>query len=180
MKLSFAVVVALFTCFASAQQPTLQAPRSPTNSIAWGSTVNGLRLGVAFGSGAAKPTLRVVLENVGPEVRDVFIGYENGRGPVYSLKFVANVRGGKVREGSDIAMFFPVEGLVQPVALRLDAGAKHEIVFPLENIIYSSRTDTLETLVKNGYRVLVLFEANTYEPSFGIQPPSSPIAGLES
>ncbi len=163
MKLSFVMIVALFTIpFA----PSQETPKS-TDSVAWGSAVNGLRLGAVFGSDPSKPTLRVILQNVGSESTDVVMGYDNGRDPVYNLRFVAKARDGKVLEGSDIAVYFPVEGLVQPVSVRLRAWAMHEIVFPLKNIIYSSRTDTLETLVKDGYSVRVSFESDGGGPLGG-------------
>src|SRR5690349_16455456 len=64
------------------------------DSVAWGPTVNGLRLGAAFGSDPSKPTLRVVFQNVGSAVHDVLTGAESGRGPMYDMKFIATAPDG--------------------------------------------------------------------------------------
>jgi hypothetical protein len=117
-------------------------------------------LRLQFGSEAPSPTLRVLLQNVSPQEQDVLTGYDNGRGPVYNLTFIAKTRDGKVVDGHELAAFFPVTGLVLPLSVSLRAGAIHELVFPLRNIIYSSRTDTLENLTLAGSSVRVFFEVN--------------------
>ena len=178
MKLSLPTVIAIVAAFASAQQP--QAPNSSTASVAWGSTVNGLRLGVAFGLDPSEPTIRVVFQNVSGQDQDVLIGYQNGRNPDYNLKFIAKAPDGKLREGLELAAYYPVEGLVQPVSLVLSSVRKYEIAFPLKNIVYSSRTDTLEGLLKVGYSVRVSFEANEGEPSMGGTLPHRWVGKLES
>ena len=163
MKLSRSVLLAvLASAFASAQETS-----KPMDTIAWGSPVNGLRLGVAFGSDPSKPTIRVIFENVSPQVQDVQLGYSNGRGPAYSLKFITKTGDGRVLEAADVGQFYPVEGLVQPVSVLIGpVRRRHELTFPLKNIfIYSSRTDdTFESLLNSGYSVRVIFEADSGEP----------------
>jgi hypothetical protein len=157
MKLSLPAVMAFVAAFASAQQP--QAPKSSTASIAWGTPVNGLRLGASFGSDPAKPTLRVVFENVGPTVQDVLIGTKTGRGPIYDMKFTATAPDGKEREGLHISAFSSVGGMVVPIFVRLNAGEKSDLEFPLKEIVYTSPTTVrLDALVKQGYSVRVRFE----------------------
>ena len=169
MRISGVVVV---TVVALAVVPCAFA----ADSIAWGIAVNGLRLGVVFG---ADPTIRVVFQNVSGQDQDVLLGYQNGRDPAYNLKFIAKGRDGKLREGHELAAFYPVEGLVQPVSLVLSSVRKYEIVFPLKNIIYSP-TDTLERLLKDGYSVRVFFEAGRGEPTMGGTLPHHWVGKLES
>jgi hypothetical protein len=130
------------------------------DGVAWGQPVNGLRLGAAFGSDPAKPTLRVVFQNVGSAVQDLLTGAESGRGPMYDMKFIATAPDGKQREGLHISAFWPIGGFVGPLSVRLNAGEIHELEFPLKDIIYASRTTVrLDALVKQGYSVRVRFEA---------------------
>jgi hypothetical protein len=129
------------------------------DSIAWGSTVNGLRLGVAFGPNPSKPTLRVLFQNAGSAVQDVLIGAESGRGPMYDMKFIATAPDGKEREGLHFSAFSAVGGFVGPLSVRLNAGESHELQFPLKDIIYTSPTAIrLDALVKQGYSVRVRFD----------------------
>jgi hypothetical protein len=107
------VVIAL----ASAQAP------KPTDGVAWGSAVDGLRIGAAFGSDPSKPTLRVLFQNVGSVlVKHVIIGAESGRGPIYNLKFIATAPDGMEREGVHVSGFGPVAGVVLPLSIWLDTG----------------------------------------------------------
>jgi hypothetical protein len=145
----------LVTAVALALVPSVSA----ANSIAWGPTVNGLRLGASFGSDPAKPTLRVVFENVGPTVQDVLIGHNSGE-PIYdSLTFITTATGGRSQEGAHISAFSSVGGMVVPIFVRLNAGEKSDLEFPLKEIIYTSPTSVrLDALVKQGYSVRVRFE----------------------
>jgi hypothetical protein len=132
---------------------------SGADSIAWGTPVNGLRLGAAFGSDPVKPTLRVVFENVSPTVQDVLIGAETGRGPIYEMKFIATAPDGKEREGLHISAFSGIGGFVGPLSAHLNAGESHEIQFPLKDILYTLPTTArLDALVRQGYSVRVRFE----------------------
>ena len=127
-------------------------------SVAWGSEVNGLRLGVAFGSDSSKPTLRVVFENVSSDFEEVLVGHRAGS-PIYdSLNFTATALDEKKRVGLHKSVFTPTAGLVLPFFVLLGAGETHELEFPLTDIIYASGTTaTLEMLVKQGYSVRVQF-----------------------
>ena len=104
--------------------------------------------------------------------QDVLLGNENGRGPVYNLKFIAKAPDGNLREGRELGAYYPVEGLVQPVSLVLSSVRNHEIAFPLKDILFliptridvrRDITDTLEALLKSGYSVHVSFEAGKGE-----------------
>jgi hypothetical protein len=129
------------------------------DSIAWGTPVNGLRIGVAFGLDPSKPTLRVLFQNVGSAVQDVLIGAESGRGPMYDMKFIATAPDGKEREGLHISAFSAVGGFVGPLSVRLNPGESHELQFALKDIIYTSPTTIkLDALVKQGYSVRARFE----------------------
>jgi hypothetical protein len=129
------------------------------DTIAWGLAVDGLRLGIAYGSDASKPTIRVLFENVGSEVLDVLIGHEAGS-PMYDgLNFIATVPDEKKQVGFHRSVFAPIAGLVLPFAVRFIAGQTRELEFPLTDIIYPSGAKvTLETLVKQGCSVRAQFE----------------------
>jgi hypothetical protein len=132
-----------------------------TDTVAWGSSVNGLRFGIAFGSDPSKPTLRILLQNVGSNVEEVLVGHKAGS-PIYgSLKFIATDPDGNKREGFHSSVFISIVGRLVPFSVRLNVGAMHELEFPLTDIIYtSSTTATLESLVKQGYSVRVYFKAD--------------------
>src|SRR6266700_6063928 len=102
MKLPFAALL-LIAVSASAVPSGFGA-----DTVAWGSSVNGLRLGIAFGADPSKPTLRILLQNVGSAVQDVLIGYETGRGLSYVMKFIATAPDENKREGFHKGVFTPV------------------------------------------------------------------------
>ncbi len=166
MKLSLAAAVIFVAAFSSAQQP--QARNSSTASVTWGTAVNGLRLGTAFGSDRSKSTLRLVFQNVGSDVQEFLIARDTPGGPSYDgLTFIATAPDGKQEEGVHRGLYIPVEGLVLPVSVRLNAGETHELEFPLTDIIYASRTTvTLDALVKQGYSVTVRFKSNQAEANW--------------
>lgn len=130
------------------------------DSIAWGPVVNGVRLGTAIGSDMSNPTIRITFQNVSGHDQDVLLGYQNGRGPIYNLKFITKGSDGKVSEGLELAAYYPVEGLMLPVSITLSSVRNYDIILPLKNIIYSSRTETLERLLKSGYSVRVSFQVD--------------------
>lgn len=130
------------------------------DSTAWGPAINGIRLGTAIGSDPSNPTIRITFQNVSGQDQDVVLGYQNGRGPIYSLKFITKSSDGKLSEGFELAAYYPVEGLTLPVSITLSSVRNYEVTLPLKNIIYSSRTDTLEKLLKSGYSVRVSFQVD--------------------
>jgi hypothetical protein len=152
LMLAFVVVIAL----ASAQQ----AP-SPTDRVAWGSAVNGLRIGAAFGSDPSNPTLRVLFQNVGSTVQDVLIGDSTGKGRIFSnMKFTATAPDGMEREGSYSSRLPGVGGFVEPLSIRLITGETHELEFPLTDIIIYGTAVRLDALLQQGYSVRVRIEVN--------------------
>jgi hypothetical protein len=156
MELLRPATMLVVTALASAQQ----APK-PTDRVAWGSAVNGLRIGAAFGSDPSKPTLQVLFQNVGSTVQDVLIGAETGKGSMYNMKFIATAANGGEREGVYVSGFAVVAGVLVPLSVRLNAGETHELEFPLKKIIYAPRyTTTLDDVLNQGYSVRVRFEAN--------------------
>ena len=155
MELLRPTTMLLVIAFASAQQ----APKR-MDGVAWGSTVNGFRIGAAFGSDPSKPTLRVLFQNVGFGVKDVLIGIRTGDGPSYYMKFIAATPDRKEREGLHVSAFAIFAGVVVPLSVRLNTGDTHELEFALKDIIYESGTTVrLDALVKQGYSVRVRFEA---------------------
>jgi hypothetical protein len=129
------------------------------DTVAWGSPVDGLRLGIAYGSDASKRTLRVLWQNVGSEFQDVVVGHETG-GPIYdSLKFIATAPDGNRLELIHRSLYTAIAGLILPFSVGLNPGELHKLEFPLNDIIYASRTtETLDALVKQGWSVRVRFE----------------------
>ena len=134
---------------------------SGADSIAWGPTVSGLRLGAAFGSDPSKPTLRIALQNVGPDFQELVLGHLAGWTVYDSLKFVATTPDGKQQELLHRSVYGAVAGLILPFSVLLNAGETYEVEFPLKDIIYASRTTvTFDALAKQGYSIRVRFEAN--------------------
>jgi hypothetical protein len=160
MKFAVPVLTVMFAAFGAAQQPNPQVPNSSTPSVAWGSAFNGLRLGVAFGSGPFKRTLLVVFQNVGSVAVDVTTGNENGKGPSYDyMKFIVTAPDGIQHVCLHRGVYVPIAGLFLPLSVHLMAGATHELELPLDDIILASRTTvTLDTLVKQGHSVRVRYE----------------------
>lgn len=166
MKFPFPGTLLLIAASAWAQQPPTQGLDASTDSVRRGSPVNSLRLGIAFGSDPSKPTLRVLLQNVGFDFEEVLIGHEEGGTFYDSIKFIATLPNGEEREGVHFSVSRPLAGRVLPVFVRLNAGAIHELEFPLNDIIYASRTTvTLDTLVKQGCSIRVRFEVKQPDPT---------------
>ena len=162
MKLSaIRISGVLVTAIAFAVVPSA----SGADSVAWGTPVDGLRLGASFGSDPAKPTLRIVFENVGSIPEELVLGHEAG-GKVYdSLKFIATAPDGKQQElvHRSLYIYGAVAGLILPFSVWVNAGETHELEFPLKDIMYASRTTvTLDVLVKQGYSVRVRFESKPW------------------
>ena len=80
------------------------------DDVAGGSTVDGLRLGAAFGSDPSKPTLRVLLQNVGSDFEEVLFGHEQGGTFYDSMKFIATLPTGEEREGMQLQCVSPISG----------------------------------------------------------------------
>jgi hypothetical protein len=125
-------------------------PAVGADGVSWGSTVNGLRLGIGFGPASLDRELRVFLQNSGSETQEVIAGRSTGRGMAVDFKFLATAPDGKKFEGFEIHSFTPVTGLVLPAVIRLDPGASHEWRFPLKTIICIEKTGdvTFDSLVK--------------------------------
>jgi len=146
------------------------------DTVAWGSAVNGVRLGAGFGADPSKPAVRVLFQNVGPVVEDVLIGAETGRGPIYNMKVIATSPNGKEREGSHLSAFAGVAGVLVPLSVRLKGGETHPLEFPLRNIIYASGTRvTLDILVKRG----ILLGFSLIRTKLALIGPSFRMLGLE-
>jgi len=132
-----------------------------TDTVAWGSPVDGLRLGIAYGPDASKLILRVMFENVGSTSNDMLIGHEAGSLIYDSLNFIVTAQDGTKRVGFHRSVYIPTAGLVLPFSVPLSAGQTKELNFPLTDIIFPSAANTtLETLLKQGWSVRVQFEVN--------------------
>lgn len=149
-----------------------QESQALMDGLAWGSAVNGLRLGIAL-ENPTKAAIRIVFENAGSQLLEVPLGYRNGRGAVYHLKFTAKSGNERILEAADVGMFYPVEGLVQPVLALLEPGRRFQLVLPLRNIFVHSSpaNESLEVLVHRGYPLQVTFEAQDGDPSFSTSTP---------
>jgi hypothetical protein len=133
------------------------------NSIAWGSVVAGMRLGIDFAPASPSgPMLRVSLQNAGPGRRNVIIGYKTGQADMYSLMFFATAPSGKQRKGFDATKFKPIFGVVQPIIAHLEPGAIMELLLPLHDIICIEKPGDLrmDRLVREGNSLRAVFEAN--------------------
>ena len=159
------MLILLIAGSAFGQQITsIRTPNSSTDSVAWGSPNNAVRLGVAFGSEPSKPTLRVLLQNVGSDFEEVLIGHEYGDTFYPSMNFLATSPTGEEREGW-WGESRPIAGRILPVTVRLDAGTIHAQEFLLKDIIYPSQTTvTLDTLVKRQWSVRLRFEVKQPDP----------------
>jgi hypothetical protein len=104
----------------------------------------------------------VVLENVSSDPRDVLLGHGTGKGPMYSLKFLAMEPDGKEREGFNLSLFTPIAGLMIPIVAHLEPGASRELSFPLAHILCIAKPKdiTLDTFAKLQYPIRVLFEGS--------------------
>jgi len=131
------------------------------DTVAWGSTVDGLRLGIAFGSDPSKTTLRVLFENVGSDSKDILIGHEAGSMIYDSLNFIVTAPDGKTQVGLHRSVYIPTAGLILPFSVRFNAGQTKELNFPLTDIIFPSGVKvTLEMLVKQGCSLRVQFQVD--------------------
>ena len=137
-------------------------PAFGADAITWGSTSNGIRLGISFGPISSEPELRVFIQNVSSTTQEILIGHQVGKGIAVALKFIATARDGKEREGFEINSFTPISGLVLPAVIRLGPGATHELRFPLKKIICIERPGdvTFETLVAQRSSVRVSLETD--------------------
>jgi hypothetical protein len=158
------LLILLIAVSALGQQASVRTPNSSTDSVAWGSPVSALRLGIAFGSDPSKPTLRVLLQNVGSDFEEVLIGHEYGDTFYPSMTFLATSPTGEERK-CWWGRSRPIAGRILPVSVRLNAGEIHEQEFVLKEIIYPYQTAvTLYALVNRGYSVRLRFEVKQPDP----------------
>jgi hypothetical protein len=141
---------------------TLMLPAFGADLIKWGSTSNGIRLGISFGPVSSEPELRVFIQNVGSTTQEILIGRQVGKGTAVDLKFLATAPDGKEQEGFEINSFTPIAGLVLPAVIRLGPGAIHESRFPLKKIICVEKPGdvTFEGLVDQRSSVRVSLETD--------------------
>jgi len=89
------------------------------DTVAWGSTVDGIRLGIAYGSYASNLILRVLFENVGSDSKDMLIGHEAGSLIYDSLNFIVTAPDGTKQVGLHRSVYIPAAGLVLPFGSAL-------------------------------------------------------------
>jgi hypothetical protein len=137
-------------------------PAFGADAVTWGSTGNGIRLGISSGPVSSEPELRIFIQNVGSTTLEIRIGSQVGKGTAVDLKFIARAQDGKEREGFEINSFTPIAGLVPPAVIRLGPGATHELRFPLKKIICIDRPGdvTFEALVEQRSSVRVSLETD--------------------
>jgi hypothetical protein len=128
----------------------------------WGAAVNGVRLGISRGPTEVQPEVRVFVQNVSTERREIFIGTERAQGIAFEFRFVATGPDGKTHEGFELNSYGILGGLLVPSVLRLDAGATQKYRFPLKNIISpeSPGDVTFAKLAAQGCSFRVSLETN--------------------
>ena len=132
------------------------------DSLSWGPSHEGLRMGIGLAQASSESVLRIVVENIGPTKRDLLLGGMTGNGPMRNLQFTGTAPDGTECEVLNLADAGPVAGLVLPLIAHLAPGATYEILLPLRKLIYvKDRTDiTLETLLAKGYSVRASLEVD--------------------
>src|ERR1700730_11262375 len=80
-------------------------PSFGADVVTWGSTGNGIRLGISFGPVSSEPELRIFIQNVGSTTQEILIGSQVGKGTAVDLKFIATAQDGNEREGFEINSF---------------------------------------------------------------------------
>ena len=105
-------------------------PSLGADVVAWGSAVNGVRLGIDFDPASSEPVLRVFLRNTGDTPVEILIGRQTGKGTAVDFKFTAVAPDGKVREGFEINTFTPIAGLLCPQWFNLVQGVSTSCASP--------------------------------------------------
>jgi hypothetical protein len=149
-------------CIVAATLTAVALPGLCADVVAWGPTVNRVRLGISFGPASSELELRVFLENLGKMTQQILIGGQVGKGTAVNFKFIATTPDGKRREGFEINSFTPIAALVVPAVIRLDPGATYELHFPLKNIICVEKPGdvTFEALVKQRSSIRISLETD--------------------
>lgn len=144
------------------------------NSITWGPSDAGLRLGVT----TETANLRLVLNNIGSTSLTVFVAMNSGTGIGYLFQFTADAVDGTQYKIWDMRpeSIAPVAGLLIPQTVSLAPGATREFVFPLKHLVYMSkgRNISLDSLLQQGYTLhasLEVQQKNLDGASMGGIPP---------
>jgi len=115
----------------------------PADNIAWGEPDHGVRLGIALGSRAPDPQIRVVFENVDRPECLMPLGSESAKGPVYDVEFAATSPSG---QETPIFNFNGPPGIqhgAKPIQIEIPRGQKREIVLSLNKLMYLEKGQSL-------------------------------------
>jgi len=145
---------------------TLGSARLLADDISWGSTVSGMRVGVALGQGSAGKELRVVFANMAPTQRSLLIAQQGGRAPSTAYAFAIHALGGP--DGKEYVIFYWVDGglgrlvpisLVAPYVAAIPSGRMYEVDIPLKLLFKTERGGNmgLESMLRQGYKVRVSY-----------------------
>ncbi len=138
---------------------------SAADSVAWGEAVSGIRMGIGFKVPSPDIELRILIQNVGSDKREILIGDQIGNDTsvdlLVNLRFTATAADGKKRQGYE-KNAFSIFSLSKPAIIQLDPGATHELMFPLNQIICVEKPGnlTFDDLVKQGFSVHVSLETD--------------------
>ena len=142
------------------------------DTVAWGSVVNGMRLGIGLGTASSETRLRVLCQNVGAVEQDVVISEEFD-----NLSFTVTAPNGRKYQVFDVRLLGapPGPGVVitaRPVVAPLNSRAIREFRFSLRKLIcvVDRRDITLETLLQQRYSVRAHFEIDTTAASAAPHP----------
>jgi hypothetical protein len=162
--LGFSLAFTSLAGFALAQAPN--AAGRLADHISWGSTVSGMRVGVALGQGSGGRELRVVFANMAPTQQSLVIAEQGGGVPSTGYYFAIRAQGGP--DGKEHEISYWVDGglgHIVPIGLRTDyvaavpAGRMYELNLPLKLLFQMARGGDigLESMLRQGYTVHVSY-----------------------
>ena len=138
-----------------------QAPNQ-AGDISWGSTVSGMRVGVALGQGSSGRELRVVFANMAPTQQSLVIAMQPSAGYTFDIR----AQGGPDGKEHEISSWVDGGlGRIVPIGLRIPyvaavhAGRMYELNLPLKLLFQMARGGDigLESMLRQGYTVRVSY-----------------------
>jgi hypothetical protein len=108
------------------------------DEIAWGTPFDGMRLGITLDRSLPEPSFRVLLQNTTDAPCDVRIADRTGVGDIQSVMIFGFERNGTRQVMLDKRAPFVVSGVLTPIIVRIVPGGTHEILFPLNKLVYGA------------------------------------------
>jgi hypothetical protein len=142
-----------------------QAPHL-ADDISWGSTVSGMRVGVALGQGSGGRELRVVFANMARMQQSLLVAEQGGGVPSTGYAFDIRAQGGP--DGKEHEISYWVDGglgRIVPIGLQIPyvaavpAGRMYELNLPVKLLFQIARGGDigLESMLRQGYKVHVSY-----------------------